>query len=104
MEYCGVARFLYVDFPLGNPCGKPYDNEMQLAIVKQALGLFDSATAPFTTVRAQYSWSDDQSWRDSYARVDPTNLEVLRMKGQQRRQQQAVAKVAGESRAPVISE
>jgi len=104
VEYCGVARFLYVDFPLGNPCGKPDDCEMQLAIVRQAVSLFDSATAPFTTVRAQFSWSDDQSWRDSYAQVDATNRKSLRVKGQQRRQQQAAAKVAGENRAPLISE
>jgi len=25
VEECGVARFVFSDFPLGNPCGKPYD-------------------------------------------------------------------------------
>jgi hypothetical protein len=29
VEECGVARMLFVDFPLGNPCGKPNDRDMQ---------------------------------------------------------------------------
>ena len=29
VEECGVARFVFTDFPLGNPCGKPWDEEMQ---------------------------------------------------------------------------
>ena len=33
VEQAGVARFLFSDFPLGNPCGIPYDVEMQTAIV-----------------------------------------------------------------------
>jgi hypothetical protein len=102
VEYCGVARFLFVDFPLGNPCGKPGDKEMQLAIVRQAIGLFDTAVAARTLQRAPFSWSDDQSWRDSYARIDDSNREDLRLKGEQRRQQQAAAKAAGETRVPMI--
>ena len=37
VEECGVPRFLFVDFPLGNPCGKPWDAEMQRRIVGGAL-------------------------------------------------------------------
>ena len=33
VEECGVARFLFSDFPLGNPCGRPDDGTMQEAIV-----------------------------------------------------------------------
>ena len=33
VEECGVARFLFTDFPLGNPCGKPGEVEMQRSIV-----------------------------------------------------------------------
>ena len=25
VEYCGVPRFLFSDFPLGNPCGVPWN-------------------------------------------------------------------------------
>ena len=27
VEECGVARFVFTDFPLGNPCGRPHDPE-----------------------------------------------------------------------------
>lgn len=102
VESCGVARYLHVDFPLGNPCGKPGDRDMQLAIIRQAVELFKSATRSRTVIRAPFEWSKDQSWRDSYARVDDSNRETLRRKGEARRQQQATAKTSGKTRAPMI--
>ena len=44
VEECGVARFLFSDFPLGNPCGVPYDREMQRDIVGFALDLLEGAS------------------------------------------------------------
>ena len=41
VEECGVPRFLFVDFPLGNPCGKPWDRDMQHAITGAALDLLE---------------------------------------------------------------
>ena len=29
VEHCGVARFVFTDFPLGNPCGHPWRRDMQ---------------------------------------------------------------------------
>jgi D-proline reductase (dithiol) PrdB len=63
VEYCGVPRFLFTDFPLGNPCGKPFDAEMQRHIVGMGLDLLESATAPGTTVVTPYEWSKDTSWK-----------------------------------------
>jgi len=102
VEHCGVARYLHVDFPLGNPCGKPGERDMQLAIVRQALDLFTTVSQPRTTVRAPFEWSPDHAWRDLYARVDDSNREALRRKGELRRQQQQSAKSAGKTRAPMI--
>lgn len=102
VEYCGVPRFLYVDFPLGNPCGKPGDREMQLAIVRQALALFDSAPGPRSTVRAPFEWSADNAWRDRYAQVHAGNRDALRRQGERRRALQEAARAAGESGAPLI--
>ena len=39
VETCGVPRYLHVDFPLGNPCGKPFDRAMQKRIVTQGLSM-----------------------------------------------------------------
>jgi len=68
VEHCGVPRFVFTDFPLGNPCGKPYDPAMQHAIVGMGLDLLESARAPRTTVQTPYIWSEDQSWRDNFMR------------------------------------
>ena len=91
VEECGVARFLFSDFPLGNPCGKPYDVPMQRAILGHALDLLESARLPRTTVQTPLCWSDDESWKQRYARVDPERAEALRRAGEQRRAQQRAA-------------
>ena len=72
VEHCGVPRFVFTDFPLGNPCGKPYDVAMQRSIVGLGLDLLESAHAPRTTVQAPHVWSADQSWRDRFMRVAAT--------------------------------
>ena len=62
VEYCGVPRFVFCDFPLGNPCGKPFDAVMQRDIVSLGLELVATATAP-TTVVAPYQWHE-QTWKE----------------------------------------
>jgi len=96
VEYCGVPRFLFTDFPLGNPCGHPYDREMQEAIVRQAIGLLETAEKPRTTVKAPFRWkASDPGWRARYGRVDPAERERLLALGERRRRKQAArARVA----------
>ncbi len=97
VEHCGVPRFLFTDFPLGNPCGHPWDREMQEAIVRQAIGLLATANGPRTTVKAPFGWkSDDPEWRARYGRVDPAERERLLALGDERRRQKAKARAAGE--------
>ncbi len=103
VEYCGVPRYLHSDFPLGNPCGKPYDSDMQLQIIQQGLGLIEHAQQARSTERTPFTWKDD-NWRADYARIDDSNREELRLRGERRRQQQANDKAAGKSRAAMISE
>ncbi len=50
VEECGVARMLFVDFPLGNPCGKPGEHDMQQSIVSLADDVEATEIAPRTTV------------------------------------------------------
>lgn len=89
VEHVGVPRFLFTDFPLGNPCGHPWRRDMQRAVVEQALGLLESAAAPRTIVGAPFAWKDDPGWRDRYGRVDPAERERLLALGAERRQRQA---------------
>jgi D-proline reductase (dithiol) PrdB len=94
VEHCGVPRFLFTDFPLGNPCGPPWRRDIQRAIAAQAVGLLASAEGPRTTVRAPVEW-EDAGWRARYGRVDPKERDRLRALGEERRQRQASQKPSG---------
>ncbi len=81
VEHCAVPRFFFVDFPLGNPCGIPWDRPMQDRLVAQALGLFESATQAQTTVAAGVAWPGDQ-WKANYMAVTEENRAELAAKGE----------------------
>ena len=85
VEHCGVPRFVFTDFPLGNPCGRPYDAEMQRAVVATGLNLFAAADGPGTVVRTPYLWSPDETWRERYLEVREEDLAALAAKGAARR-------------------
>ena len=72
VEQCGVPRFVFTDFPLGNPCGKPYDALMQRAIVGIALDLLETARHPRTTVQTPFQWDATGEWRATYMRIPST--------------------------------
>jgi hypothetical protein len=64
VERCGVPRFVFSDFPLGNPTGKPYDIDMQREVLSLGLDLLVNAAGPGTTIVAPYEWSADHRWKD----------------------------------------
>jgi hypothetical protein len=63
VEYCGVPRFVFTNFPLGSTCGRPFDPANQREIVEAGLRLLETAQAPVPTVVTPYVWSDDDSWK-----------------------------------------
>ena len=91
VEECGVARFVFTDFPLGNPCGKPRDTAMQSAILGIALDLLERAWMPRTTLQTPFRW-ENEAWRDGFMRVDDGNRAALARAGEERRRLQAAAK------------
>lgn len=84
VEHCGVPRFLFVDFPLGNPAGKPGDRAMQRRIVEHGLDVLASATAPRTTVLSPERWGSDD-WRPRFLEVHDGNRAELARMGEQLR-------------------
>lgn len=64
VESAAVPRLLFVDFPLGNPCGEPWHVEQQREIFEQALRLLETAERGQTTVEAGYTWSDGEEWKE----------------------------------------
>ncbi len=87
VEHCGVARFLFSHFPLGNPCGPPYQRQAQARIAELALDLLANAEAPRTTVTAPLEWPNDPGWRERFHRVRPEDSARLLAEGAARRQQ-----------------
>ncbi|BAN01575.1 hypothetical protein [Ilumatobacter coccineus] len=91
VEECGVARFLFVDYPLGNPTGKPDDADDHRFIVSTALDVLESAILPRTTVQAPVHWGNDD-WRDAFMPVTDENRAFLMAQGDKRRAAQAAGK------------
>lgn len=98
VEHCAAPRFAFVDFPLGNPCGKPYDAAMQRCIVAAAVDLFEAAPAARTTARLPFRWSEDETWRDGYMRIAEADAETLRRQGEERRAHRQALREAGRVR------
>jgi hypothetical protein len=91
VEQVAVPRFVFTDFPLGNPCGTPYDTAMQTAIVGMALDLLEKAWQPQTTVQTPFHWPTED-WRANFMRIGEDNLEDLRRQGEERRLRQSARK------------
>ncbi len=77
VEYCGVPRLLFSDFPLGNPAGRPQDAESQAFTVELALRVLEAAPGPRTTMQSPLRWSADPSWKldfSNIARLSPEEI------------------------------
>jgi len=77
VEYAGVPRFLFSDFPLGNSCGKPHEPDTQAFTLDLALKVFESAIGPRTTVQSPLRWTEDGDWKNDYnniARMPPEEV------------------------------
>jgi len=70
VEHAGVPRFLFSDFPLGNPAGRPHDPDSQRETLALALRLLESAPGPNTTMRSPLRWSADPAWKHDYSNID----------------------------------
>lgn len=77
VEYCGVPRFLFSDFPLGNAAAKPNDVRSQDLLFELALRLLEFAPAPRTTVQSPLIWSADPSWKLDYSNLDRLSPEEI---------------------------
>jgi hypothetical protein len=77
VEYVGVPRFLFSDFPLGNPTGKPQDVASQDFTLELALKVLETAPGPRMTVHSPLRWSDDPSWKLDFSNIDRLSSEEL---------------------------
>jgi hypothetical protein len=86
VEYCGVPRFLFSDFPLGNAAARPNDPASQDLNFELALRLLESAPAPRTTVQSPLVWAQDPTWKlDYYNLENLSEQEVARLRDEAER-------------------
>jgi hypothetical protein len=66
VEYVGVPRLVFSDFPLGNSAGRPHDPSSQAATLELALAVLERAPASRTTVQSPLVWSASAEWKLDY--------------------------------------
>ena len=83
IEHCGVPRFLFTDFPLGNSAGKPFDLESQDNTLELALQLLESARAPRTTIQSPQTWSSSHEWKLDFQNIERIPMDELKKRRQE---------------------
>jgi hypothetical protein len=81
VEYCGVPRFLFSDFPLGNAAALPNDIESQDSNFELALRLLEGTPGARTTVQSPLVWASDPAWKLDYSNLERlTTEEIVRLR------------------------
>src|SRR5437870_189311 len=78
VEYVGVPRFLFSDFPLGNPAGLPHDTASQDLTLDLALRVLETAPAPRTTVQSPLRWSASPDWKLDFSNIERLTREEIK--------------------------
>ena len=71
-------RSVFVDFPLGRPCGKPDDVSLQTSILKDALAHLVDAETPGEMKDLPYEWGSPFGWPDFMKDVE----EMIKTEGE----------------------
>ena len=77
VEYCGVPRLLFSDFPLGNAAALPNNEQSQDSNFELALRLLEAAPGARTTVQSPLAWSVDPAWKLDYSNLDRLSPEEI---------------------------
>jgi D-proline reductase (dithiol) PrdB len=92
VEHAGVPRFLFSDFPLGNPAGRPNDRQSQEFTLDLALRVLESAPAPRTTVQSPLRWSADPAWKRDFSNIAMLSPEEIARRRAEFDRQKEIAK------------
>ena len=101
VEYVGVSRFLFSDFPLGNSAGRPHDEASQAVTLDLALRLLEAAPAARTTVQSPLRWSDDPSWKLDYSNIERLSAEEIARRRAEFDRQKAIARSVRDKAAAI---
>jgi hypothetical protein len=92
VEFVGVPRFLFSDFPLGNAAGRPKDPQSQALTLELALRLLEMAPAARTTVQSPTRWCDDPAWKVDYSNIERLSSEEIRRRREEFDRQKEIAR------------
>jgi hypothetical protein len=97
VEFVGVPRFVFSDFPLGNAAGRPKDPQSQAFTLELVLRTLEAAPAARTTVQSPLRWSADASWRLDYSNIERlSSEEIWRLREEFDRQKEIARDVRGQ--------
>lgn len=100
VEYVGVPRLLFSDFPLGNAAGRPKDSASQAATLELALAVLETAPAARTTVQSPLVWSSNPDWKLDYQNLDRLSADEIARRRAEFDRQKVVAKALREGLEP----
>lgn len=58
-------RPVFVNFPLGHQCGRPFERELQMTIIKDALNTLNTLQEPGQIIDMHYDWGQEFSYAPS---------------------------------------
>ena len=92
VEFVGVPRLLFSDFPLGNAAGRPGDRQSQAFTMELALRVLEAAPAARTTVQSPLRWREDPSWKLDYSNIERLSPEEIRRRREEFDRQKEIAR------------
>ena len=64
MTQVRAPRSAFIDYPLGRPCGRPHDVDLQTRILKDVLNILATADKPGMLLDLEYDWGSPFGWQD----------------------------------------
>jgi len=81
----GNPRQIFLNYPLGNPAGRPHDPENQREVLRAGLKLLEEADRPGIIVDLPYVWSESNLWMKKFMTAEQP---FLSEEAEARRQEQ----------------
>jgi hypothetical protein len=73
----GVPRLAAISYPMSRPMGRPHDAEGQRAVLRAALEVLATASAPGTIVELPFTWPESPARARAGSRVNPPIAQLL---------------------------
>lgn len=64
--HAGNPRQIFLNYPLGNPAGRPHDPENQREVLRAGLKLLEEADRPGIIVDLRFVWSESNLWMKKF--------------------------------------